>query len=124
MKTKVFQVIGLPYYIKGCNTITEAAAFAITNRWGVMPCNLVEITEDSIIQSDDTKVIIKTSNNKKYKLVHSNAEDLCEECDLYSFCKTDYPIISSTGQSFNELDDLIIDCISSDNCNVKLVETD
>lgn len=59
MKAKVFQLTGLPYYIKGCYNIYEASSFAIKNKWGVLPCNLVEVSEDSIIQSENTKIITK-----------------------------------------------------------------
>lgn len=62
----------------------------------------------------------------KYKLFNTIAYIPCQECDLYNYCKKPYKQGNrvNTGQTDDEIEELIIDCMSSDNCNVKLVETD
>ena len=59
----------------------------------------------------------------KYKLFNTNNPDPCSECDLYYYCKElygiTYPI--NAGRIDDEIEELIITCISSDNNTVKLV---
>lgn len=60
----------------------------------------------------------------KYKLFNTNSSDPCSECDLCYYCKklygTTYP--TNTEQTDDEIEDLMLDCMSSDNSTVKLVE--
>lgn len=60
----------------------------------------------------------------KYKLCNTNSPDPCSECDLCYYCKElygiTYPI--NARQTDDEIEELIITCMSSDNSTIKLVE--
>lgn len=60
----------------------------------------------------------------KYKLFNTNSPDPCSECDLYVYCKDMYKMSYrvNTGQTDDEIEELIITCMSFDNSTVKLVE--
>jgi hypothetical protein len=58
--SKIYQLNGIPYYIKGCNSKAEAVLFAWKNRWGIDECNIEEVNEASIMyNADDFRMIEK-----------------------------------------------------------------
>lgn len=54
--SKIYQLNGIPYYIKGCNS--KAVAIAWINRWGITENDIEEVNESSVMyNAKDFKMI-------------------------------------------------------------------
>ena len=58
--SKIYQLNGISYYIKGCNSKAEAVVFAWRNRWGISEDNIEEVNESSVMyDAEDFRMIEK-----------------------------------------------------------------